>query len=363
MKAWKANQPGFENVYLEAKEPLPEIKNDYDVLIKVLAVGLNPVDYKRPNFTSYKFPYTLGLDACGIVLKRGNKVDPEKFVEGKTLVLIFGSLFNENGYFAEYTTHDSRYLSIVPEALYKNKNIQEVATHLAGLPTAAFTAYQGIFNQLRLPLYHQDNRSSLKIIKTIVVTGGAGGVGGFSLQFLKIWRDNLPHDEREKVKIITTCSARNFDYVKKLGATHAIDYNNENVIERLKELSEGEGIDIFIDNIGGAENLKIAAETLGFGGEIVLVAGWGEGIDFNSFLSKGQVVHSVMLGGIYRRGFHDKIVVFQKMGDEILKLYSEGKLDSLVSEVIEFEDIQKALLKIKEGHAKGKIVARVQKAI
>lgn len=359
MRAWKGQKLGLENVFLSDNEPLPEIKGDYDVLIKVLAVGLNPVDYKRTTWQSTKFPFTLGEDACGIVIKRGNKVDPNEFIEGKTFVLVLGNLLGEYGYFAEYAVHDSRYLSIVPESLYEGKSIEEVASQIAALPVAAYTAYHTVCNKLKLPLYSQQHRSDVRLVKNVVATGGAGGVGGYCLQFLKLWRETLPEKEREGVKIITTCSAKNFDYVKKLGATHAIDYNQEDVVSRLKELSDNEGIDILIDNIGG-DTRKIAIETLAHSGEFAIVAD-GENLNGNDFIWKGQTLQFIMLGGIYRTQLTDKISIFKRIGDEILELISKGKFDCLVSEVLPFEKLHEGLVKLKEGHVRGKIVAQVQK--
>ena len=362
MKAWRGTKPGLENTHINEKEPIPQLTGDHDILIKVLAVGLNPVDYKRASWPTAKYPFTLGLDTCGVVSKTGAKVDTGKFVEGKTIVLLHGSLANEHGYFAEYAIHDSRYLSIVPEQLYQGKDLAKVVAELAALPCASFTAYQIICNKLKIPLTSQQNSSYVKVVKNIVVSAGAGGVGGFCLQLLKIWRDNLPQDVRETVKIITTCSGKNGEHVKKLGATHVIDYNQEDVVKRSLELSDNEGVDIFIDNVG-SENRKMGADSLTFGGELVVVVESGDNIPLDTFWAKAQSVHCVMLGGAYGTKQHDRMVEIKLIGDQILELYASGKIESLLDEVIPFEKIQEALYRLQDRHVKGKIVAQVANGI
>jgi len=356
MKAWRGLQPGLENVIMSDKEPVPELTSDYDVLIKVIAGGLNPVDYKRAGWPNSKYPFTLGLDICGIVEKKGSKVDQDKFIEGKTVVLVHGSLANTYGYFADFAVHDSRYLSIVPDTFYNNENLIEVACKLAALPCASFTAYQAICTKLKLPIESYQPLPNVKVVKNILVSAGAGGVGGFCLQLLKLWRDNLPQDIKDTVKIITTCSAKNNDFVKKLGATHTIDYNQEDVLKKCMELSDNEGVDIFIDNVGG-DNRKTGADALTFGGELVIVVE-GESLDLNRFTSKAQSVHTIALGGAYRTNHHDKMIEIKSIGDQMLRLYSEGKIDPLLGEVISFEDIHEALKKLQDRHVQGKIVAK-----
>jgi len=356
MKAWRGLKPGLENVILSENEPVPELTSDHDVLIKVIAAGLNPVDYKRATWPNSKYPFTLGLDICGVIEKKGSQVDQEKFIEGKTIVLIHGSLANVHGYFADYAVHDSRYLSIVPEPLYSNQNLIEVACRLAALPCAAFTAYQAICTKLKLPIESYQPLPNVKTVKNVLVSAGAGGVGGFCLQLLKLWRDNLPQDLKDKVKIITTCSAKNNDFVKKLGATDTIDYNQEDILKRCLELSDNEGVDIFIDNVGG-DNKGIGSDALTFGGELVLVVG-SDGLDLDKISSNAQSVHTIALGGAYRTKQHDKMNEIKSIGDQMLRLYSEGKIDPLLGEIIGFEGILDSLKKLQERHVQGKIVAK-----
>lgn len=83
-----------------------------------------------------------------------------------------------------------------------------------------------------------------------MVAGGAGGVGLFALQLLNMWRNTFPEDQKKSINILTTCSKSSFDYVKSLGATHPIDYNTDNVDQKIKEITNGKGVDAWIDLVG-----------------------------------------------------------------------------------------------------------------
>jgi len=353
MRAWRIPKRGIENAVLVNDQPIPSIKDENHVLIRVLAVGLNPVDYKWADRQEASYPYIPGIDGCGIVEKIGAKVDPNKFQEKKTVVYFHGSLWNE-GYFAEFATHDHRFLSIVPPTLYEGKDLQEVACHLAALPCAGFTAYQAVCDRLRLPIYRQEKPFNFKSVKSVVVTAGAGGVGGFCLQLLALWRATFPKEEQESIKIITTCSQSNFDFVKSLGATHVIDYNKDDVKAKVMEITNNEGVDAWIENVS-AESGDIGYSCLSFAGEFVSIAGSSE--------IKGSGArsgHIIFLGAAYKSGLVDKISEIRYIGDEMVKLYEQGKIQSLLTEVISFDKIRDYLLKLKERHVKGKIVAKVQ---
>lgn len=116
MRAWICNKPGVENAEIQAVN-MPE-PGEYDVVVKVLATGLNPVDWKRCDWEwgNFKVPCHIGIDACGLVHSLGSKVDKAHFIPGKTVIYYHGNLFktNEIGSFAEYHVQDSRYAMIVP---------------------------------------------------------------------------------------------------------------------------------------------------------------------------------------------------------------------------------------------------------
>ena len=108
----------------------------------------------------------------------------------------------EKGGYAEYAVTTAHSISRIPDAV----TFEEAAA----LPTAGYTAYEALFR--KLPMNH---------IQTILIHGGAGGVGALACSLLKRWKT-----------VFSTASAHNHEYVKSLGADYVIDYREENVVEK-----------------------------------------------------------------------------------------------------------------------------------
>jgi len=150
--------------------------------------------------------------------------------------------------------------------------------------------------------------------------------------------------------IIATCSANNVEFVKNLGATHAIDYNKEDVVTRVKEITEGRGVDYAIDALSGESATNIL-KTLAIGGQIVCVVA-PPTIKPEDLFDRALSVHSVFLD----RTREELGIIGRKIGE----LLSTKQIHPTITQVIKFEDIKDALIKMKEAHTRGKIVATVQ---
>jgi NADPH:quinone reductase-like Zn-dependent oxidoreductase len=131
-----------------------------EILVEVHAVGLNPVDYKTATGgnSNWSYPHILGLDVAGIVTEMGEGVT--RWKKGDRVV--YHGDFNKKGGYAEYGVTTAHTISRIPDSV----TFEEAAT----LPTAGYTAYQALFRKL-----------PLSSIDTILIHGGAGGVGGFAI--------------------------------------------------------------------------------------------------------------------------------------------------------------------------------------
>lgn len=357
MRAWLVAKKGFTNLQLVSNYPVPSIKSDYDVLIKNIAVGINPVDYNRcirshPLFSSP--PFITGADGCGLIQEVGSKVDPSTIKPG-TLVY-YGANLYENGCFSDYTVQDARGISVVPEKAQQGKSVQEVATIFASLPVAAFTAYTNICIKLGLPIVPVGKRVHPKFYKNILVTGGSGGVGGFCLQLLTLWRQTLPKELEKEVRILTLCSEKNHAYAESLGATHTIDYNIENLTEKILEVTDQEGVDAFIDNTG-IKTIHWAVNVLNNGGDYVTNLPVPNDFDMSQLFFRSQNIHQTYLAYMHLKKLPYQLKEIRDIGDIIAELLIEGKIKSTVSEVIEFSQIKEQLTKSVRCHTKGKVVA------
>jgi NADPH:quinone reductase len=159
------------------------------------------------------------------------------------------------------------------------------------------------------------------------------------------------------LRVIATASKHNHEAVRALGAHHVIDYNTEDFVERVKEITDGRGVDAVIDTVS-SENATRSLDALAFNGRIAFVAGKP---DYNVVkpFTKALSFHEVAWGGAHLSGD----VVAQRdlavMGDELLALVEQKKVDPMLSDVIALEDVPAALQRLSERHVRGKIVAKL----
>ncbi|KAH9773277.1 NADPH-dependent alkenal/one oxidoreductase [Citrus sinensis] len=242
MKAWLYGEYGGVDVLkFDEKVTVPQVKED-QVLIKVVAAALNPVDGKRRQgkfkATDSPLPTVPGYDVAGVVVKVGTQV--KEFKEGDE---VYGDI-NEKalegpkqfGSLAEYTAVEERLLAPKP------KNLDFVQA--AGLPLAIETAYEGL------------ERTGFSAGKSILVLNGSGGVGSLVIQLAK--------QVFGASRVAATSSTRNLEFLKSLGADLAIDYTKDN----FEDLPEK--FDVVYDAIGQCDR---AVKAIKEGGTVVALTG------------------------------------------------------------------------------------------
>ena len=183
---------------VELPTPTPE---GHDILVKVEAVGLNPVDYKvRPGDGDE--PKTLGFDAAGVVVSGGG--DASIFQEGD-LVYYAGDV-TRPGSNAEFQLVDERIVGKRPTSLD--------AVTSAALPLTALTAWESLFHRLHIDIDAPAKNDG----KTLLIIGGAGGVGSMAIQLAKL----------AGLTVIATASRdESADWCRKLGADHIINHHGD----------------------------------------------------------------------------------------------------------------------------------------
>lgn len=232
MKAVRIHQYGGSENLIYEDAPIPH-PSPVEVLIKVHAAGVNPVDWKiREGYMSdaipHKLPLTLGWDVAGTITGKGALVT--RFKEGDRVFARPDISFN--GCYAEYVTVKACDVAFAPGIS------MDMA---AGVPLAAQTAWMGLFEV-----------GGLKPTQKVLIHGASGGVGTFAVQLAKI----------AGAYVIGTTSGLNVDMVKTLGADEVIDYKQEDFSEMLKE------IDMVFDTIGG-ETQQHSWKVLRKGGTLV----------------------------------------------------------------------------------------------
>jgi len=182
---------GPEKLQLQ-QVPVP-VPGAGEILLKVHAAGVNPVDYKirsgkYPAVKEDKLPYILGREVCGVVEASRSS----RFAKGESLYGVPGI---ERGGYAQYVVlKDS-------EAAHKPTTVDDITA--AAVPLAGLTAWQGLFRY-----------GELKAGQRVLIHAGSGGVGHFAIQFAKA----------KGAYVITTVSTDHVDFVRGLGADEVIDY-------------------------------------------------------------------------------------------------------------------------------------------
>ncbi len=308
---------GVENLKLAEVEK-PRI-NTGEVLVKVKAISINPVDagVRRDRATLQRMlrpkegeeTFILGWDMAGSVEETGSNVKEFKKGDG-----VFGMVnFPGNGRaYAEYVAAPADQLALKPKTVsYEDA---------AAATLAALTAWQGLVTNAKIE----------KGDKVLVHAAG-GGVGHYAVQIAKNFG----------AYVIGTGSTSKKDLVMKLGADEFIDYTVEKFENKVNDA------DIVFDSIADGEHLLRSIAVAGKGGRVVSIKA-----DFGD----------VHLKEAKARGVQTFRILVESNGEDmkqISKLMAEGKVQSHVSAKYKFEDLPKAHQQIETGKTRGKIVVVV----
>ena len=308
MKAVRIHEFGGPEVLKLEETPRPKPAAD-EVLIKVYATSVNPVDWKiRKGARKERFPsdlpLTLGWDVSGVIEETGNAV--KDFKKGDE---VYGRPDpTRNGTYAEYVVVKADQISPKP------KSIGHEAA--AAVPLAGLTAWQGLFDH-----------GKLQAGQKVLIHGASGGVGSFAVQFAK-WKGAY---------VIGTTSEKNIDLVKKIGADEVIDYKKEKFEEKLKD------IDLVFDTIGG-ETQKRSLLVLKKGGRLITTV--------KPECEKEAKEKGIDIEGYVAQSYPNEL-------NQIAQLIDQGKIKPVISKILPLDKAAEAQQISEQGHVTGKIVLRV----
>jgi len=308
MKAVRIHRYGGPDVLTYEEAPRPE-PGAGEVLIRVRAAGVNPVDWKiREGHMKNMIPYTLpmipGWDVSGVVEAAGASV--ARFKKGDEVYS--RPDVSRNGAYAEFIVVKES------EVAAKPKSIDFVQA--AGIPLAGLTAWQALFDLV-----------GLEPGQRVLIHGASGGVGGFAVQFAKA----------KGAYVIGTASKGNVDYVRQLGADEVIDYRAQRFEEAARD------IDVVLDTLGG-ETQERSWNVLKKGGALV------------------SLVQPPSKEEAERRSVRGLMQLTQSNGQElaqIAKLVDEGHVKANVETVLPLSEARRAHELSQTGHQRGKIVLKV----
>jgi NADPH:quinone reductase-like Zn-dependent oxidoreductase len=290
----------------------PALKDD-SVLVAVHAASINPIDDilrsgEMKDIVPLTFPHVMGYDVSGEVVEVGKDVRRCKVGD-----VVFARPNQEDaGAIAEFARVKDSELAFKPKTLSH--------AEAASVPLAGLTAWQALIT-----------RGKLKAGDRVLIHAGSGGVGTFAIQIAKHFG----------AFVATTCSARNAELVKNLGADVVIDYKTEAFDAQLS------GYDLVFDMLGG-ETLKRSFKVLKRGGTMVSIKGQDSdklapefGVRFEWFLMEPD---GVMLG-------------------ELGALIDNGTVKPVIGKTFPIEQSAAAYEELANGHAAGKIVVTVAQTV
>jgi NADPH:quinone reductase-like Zn-dependent oxidoreductase len=314
----------------EAPKPAPSAN---ELLVRVEAAGLNPVDYKiRAGklrvLQGYRMPVVMGCELAGVVDACGAAAT--RFAPGDRVVARVAK--DKLGAFAEYACVAETFVARAPKTVD--------AAHAAGLPLAGLTALQALREQL-----------GCGPGKRLLITGGAGGVGTLA----------IPIAKQLGAHVTTTASPRGDALVRALGADIVIDYTKERLSSHAREF------DGALDLVGGA-TLGEMFGCVKRGGRVVSIASAPEVRTALVDVHKPWLAPLFLLAGAVpslqglARGVDYRFLLMRPDGAQLAELVAmvdAGRLPITVDRVFEFERIREAFDYLEQGHAKGKVVVRM----
>jgi NADPH:quinone reductase-like Zn-dependent oxidoreductase len=306
MKAVVVHEYGGPEVLKYEDVPRPEPKEN-EVLVRVIATGVNPVDAlirdgKYAKFFGTKLPLIPGYDIAGTVEKAGAKITKLKAGDSIYAYLMWG------GGYAEYA------VATEGEAAIKPKSLTYVEA--AAVPLAALTAWQALVDVAKLSPG-----------QTVLIHGGSGGVGSFAIQIAKA----------RGAKVTATASTPNQDLLKALGADVAVDYT------KAKFEDVAKNVDVVLDSVG-KDTLARSYGVVKKGGFIATLVATPDQAELEK--------HGIRGASISVKPNADELA-------EITKLIDEKKIKPIVSQVLPLTEAVKAQQQAATHHTRGKIVLQV----
>lgn len=316
---------GPERMRLADVDP-PSLKPG-QVLIEVAATSVN-----RPDVIQREGRYPpppgeseiLGLDAAGTIVELGPDVSAWRAGE-RVMALVGGGAYAER--VAAYASH----VMPIPPAL----NFDQAAC----IPETFITAYQNVFLNARL----RDGES-------ILIHGGGGGVGTAAIQICAALAPSS--------RVLATASAGKVARVAALGADVVVDYETEDFVARAHAATDGRGVDVVLDHIGGAyfeRNLT----ALGVGGRLAVIATVG-GREATLDLARLMVKRQSIIGSVLRsRPVDEKGRIIAAFAEHVLPHLVSGRIAPVIDSILPLAAAAEAHRRLEAREHVGKIVLRV----
>ena len=333
MKAIVMTALGAPEVLQEREIPTPALPDASHCLVRVHAAGVNPLDCRIRRLNMYHpdyFPAVLGCDGAGIVEQAGAACT--RFRAGDPVYFFNGGLGGpQSGTYAQYTTVHEGYLASKPALA--------TMVEAAALPLVLITAWEAFIL-----------RAAIEPRERVLIHGGAGGVGHVAIQLARFLRARVA---------ATVGSADKARFVQTLGAERAIDYRTDDFVAAVRDWTDGEGVDVVLDSVGGETFLRSIDAMRLYGRLITLLATPIDTQHANKARTRNLTIGYEGMAAPMATGNHRARLTQTRILEQGARLFDQGKLRVTVSETLPLERAAEAHALIEEGHTLGKIVLEI----
>jgi NADPH2:quinone reductase len=331
MKAVVMQAPGVAEALQHRELPVPGLYHDTDVLVRLRAAGLNPIDAKlrqNPGSYSMPLPVVLGFDGAGVVEVTGKSVT--RFAPGDEVYFCHPSFGGRSGCYAQYT--------VAPEILLACKPARLSFSEAAAIPLALITAWESLFD-----------RASVQPGQKVLVHGGAGGVGHLAIQLAK---------QAGAGVCATVSSEAKASFVNSLGADKPIFYRDEDFAQAVLRWTDGQGVDVALDTVGG-KTFEQTFAAVRYGGRLVSLLQPASGTNWGIARQRNLGIGlELMLSPTYLN-----IPQAQRAQSRILEAcaprFDNGELRVGVTHTYSLKDAAQAHHELESGTQIGKVVLEI----
>lgn len=332
MQAIIMTQPGGPEVLALRSLPVPALPSAQHVRVRLHAAGVNPIDTKlRTNGTFYpdKLPTILGCDGAGEVEAVGDKVT--RVQPGDKVYYCSGGIGGEPGNYATYNTVHEDYLALLPA------NLDFVQA--AAVPLVLITAWEALYDRVRL-----------QPAERVLIHAAAGGVGHVAVQLARhtLARVAATVGDREKAAFVRT-----------LDAECIIEYKQNDFVQAALDWTDGAGVDLVLDTVGGDTFCKSFAATRVYGQVVTLLQPACDADALKTARARNLSIHHEVMLTPQSFGLHAARVHQREILEAGAQLIEDGKLTVRVSAVMPLEQAADAHRRLGAGHTTGKIVLRI----
>ncbi|MBD2567686.1 zinc-dependent alcohol dehydrogenase family protein [Anabaena lutea] len=309
----------------EVPKPTP---GNTELLVRLVAAGINPLDTKlrkRGTFYPEQMPAILGCDGAGIVEAIGASV--QKFQPGDEVYFCYGGLGAHPGNYAEYTTVDERFVASKPKSIS--------FAEAAAAPLVLITAWEALYE-----------RGKLEPGDKVLIHAGAGGVGHVAIQLAKL----------KGADVATTISSQEkANFVTQLGADKTIFYKETDFVQATLDWTNGEGVDLAFDTVGGEIFDKTFPAVRTYGDIVTILEPdantvWKVARNKNLRIGLELMLTPMLLGNIEALQHHGEIL------QQCATWIDENKLKIQVSNTFSLKAAANAHQLLENGSITGKIV-------